>query len=253
MRKLVPVLVVASSILLLVGVTGGLAVYRALHEAPAFYLEALDRDAESQQRDSDRFLQQALALASDMQHKEPWRIAFTADEINGWLAVDVPNNFADAIPEEVQEPRVEITPQGMTIACHLNKDGIDGVVSVSVDVFVSGPNEIAIQFKKATLGRVPMPLGKLLEPISRAAARLDLACTWRQQDGDPVAVLTLSSDGSDSRGMQLEAIELSDGELLIAGRKAAREHPTQLDDEVADAQEGPAATSAAATKENRQR
>ena len=43
---------------------------------------------------------------------------------------------------------------------------------------------------------------------------------WRQQDGDPVAVILLSDKPSGSnKNVELEAIELGEGQLLIAGCK----------------------------------
>ena len=39
-----------------------------------------------------------------------WEIRFTADEINGWLAVDLVKNHPNALPPTLKDPRVSIDP-----------------------------------------------------------------------------------------------------------------------------------------------
>jgi hypothetical protein len=249
-RKAVPILIVASSVLLLVVGLAGLAIYRASKSTPRFYEQALARDTASQQQASEEFLQQATALASDIEINDRWQVAFTADQINGWLAVDVPKNMPEALPPEIRDPRVEIRPGQGTIACRLRTDAIDAVVSISVNVFVSAPNEIAIRFEQATIGALPVPLSKVIEPLGQAAAQMNLQLSWRQQDGYPVAVILLDDASSEDRhALELEAIELRDNELLIAGQNGKRKRvsePVVQDDE-------PPTKAASASKTKRQR
>ncbi len=220
MRKAVPVLIVAVTVLTMILGIGAFAVHRATHATPKFYEQALARDPASQKQSSEEFLQQATALVSDVEQNERWQIVFTAEQINGWLAVDVPENLPDVIPPEVRDPRVAIQPGEATIACRLKTDKIDAVVSFSCDVFVSAPNEIALRFRRASLGSLRVPISRVLAPVGQAAAKLDLQLVWRQQAGDPVAVITLNDPKAESRrNVELEAIELGEGELLIAGRK----------------------------------
>ena len=146
MRKAVPILIVASTVVIALVIVACFAIYRAKNSEPEFYRTALSVDPASQRQASDEFVIKALALASDVQTKGKWRISFTSDEINGWLAVDVPTNLPDAIPPEVADPRVEIQPGEATIACHLKTDELDAVVSLTLDVFVSAPTRSRFGF-----------------------------------------------------------------------------------------------------------
>ena len=117
LRKAVPILIVAIAALAVILGGGALAIYRATHATPKFYEQALARDPASQKQASEEFLQQATALASDVEQNDRWQIVFTAEQINGWLAVDVPENLPDVIPKEVRDPRVAISPGEATLAC----------------------------------------------------------------------------------------------------------------------------------------
>lgn len=228
MRKALPILIIASSAVAILVAVFAYLLHCATHGEPEFYRQAIALSAEEQRGASDAFVAKALALASDIQTKHRWRVSFSNQEINGWLAVDVPTNLPGAIPPEVVQPRIQIRPGEATIACHLQNEEFDAVVSVKLDVFVTTPNEVAIRFRGATLGTLPVPINKLLEPIGEAAAQLDLPLVWRQEEGDPVAVIFLESGGSEEpRGLQLEAIELGDGELLIAGKNFKRHQPSE--------------------------
>jgi hypothetical protein len=235
----------------LVGVLGvaGIFLYRATRATPQFYERALAADVEVQEQASEEFLQQATALASEVETREAWSVAFTDEQINGWLAVDVPKNLPQAIPPTIRDPRVSIRPGEATVACRVKTDKLDAVVSINVDVFLSAPNEVAIRFRRASLGSLPVPLAKVIQPVGQAAAQLDLHLTWQQQDGDPVAVVSLDrSPSADDRDVKLEAIELADGELRIAGASRKRHDSMPLAQEVEVA-----AQSASGRKTKRQR
>lgn len=229
MRKPLQILLIVAVVLAgLLCIAGGL-LYQATRAMPKFYERVLAEDVERQEQASEEFLQQATALASDVETQAAWSVAFTDEQINGWLAVDVPRNLPNAIPPTIQAPRISIQPGEATIAFRLKSGALDAVVSVVVDVFLSAPNEVAVRFRQASLGRLPVPLAKVIQPVGQAAAQLNLHLTWQQQDGDPVAVVAFNRDSdSASRDVHLEAIELADGELRLAGVSTKRDAPKSL-------------------------
>jgi hypothetical protein len=248
-RKPLRILLIAA--LALVGILGiaGVSLYRATRSTPRFYERALAADVELQEQASDEFLQQATALASEVETQDAWSVAFTDEQINGWLAIDVPKNLPQALPPTILDPRVSIKPGEATVACRVKTDKLDAVVSVVVDVFLSAPNEVAVRFRRASLGSLPVPLAKVIQPVGQAAAQLDLHLTWRQQEGDPVAVVSLDrSPGAEDRDVELEGIELADGELRLAGVSRQRLEETPLAQKA-----GAVAKSASARKTKRQR
>ena len=84
---IVPVVLIA----VLVGV------FLALRYEPKFYREALAVEPEVQEKGSDEMLQRTAALVSNVRKPGKWQARFTAEQINGWLAVDFVKNHREAL------------------------------------------------------------------------------------------------------------------------------------------------------------
>lgn len=200
-------------ILLMLGV-----IYWAAQQAPEFYEETLHADPAKQAVASDAMLQQATALVSDAKNKDQWRTLFTADQINGWLAVDLPKNHADSLPAGVNDPRVQIQADELTLACRYEGNGMKTVLSLTVDVYLAKPNVIAVRIKKARAGRLPLPLDKVLATISQAAQQLDVPLQWQQEASDPIALFSIPPPrGNRDKRIRVESVSLGDGEIYLAG------------------------------------
>lgn len=221
-RLRVAALIAAGLLLLIAGGLGGL--YWALKQEPEFYRRAVQLDRSVQKQASDQMLQQAAALRNDLEQRDDWSALFTAEQINGWLAVDLPENYPDALPESFRDPRVEIQPDRITLACRLDRGGTTSVVALTVDLYVTEPNVLALRIRGARAGLVPMPLTEILDSISEAARQMDLRLQWQQAHGDPVALISLATPPDrEGRQVQIETLQLSEGEIYVAGTAAQRE------------------------------
>ncbi len=214
-RFRVGVLVVV--LLLLAIGTAALAIYVALRHVPEFYREALAAPADRQKLASDRMLQRSGALASDLKRTGRWHAVFTAEEINGWLAVDLVQNYPDTLPPELCSPRVRIEPDRVRIACRFQQGNLSGVLSLIVEPYVVKPNVVALRVRSARAGAIPIPLGRFLGAISAAARRAHARIEWRQAGGDPVAIFSLDPPHGNNRA-SVEAIRLGDDKISLAGR-----------------------------------
>ncbi len=167
-------------------------------------------------------LQQATTFYSDLQHTCRWQQTFEAKTVNAWLAVDLPRNFPDSLPPGISDPRIRITPEGITLACHLDRFGLHGVISLKVSALVESADVISLRIHKARLGAIPWSLDPILKAIAKVARQSNARIQWRQIDGDPVALITLAS-ASSGRGcvVHIDTIKLSDGELVVAGATEA--------------------------------
>jgi hypothetical protein len=195
-----------------------LCLYLASQYEPPFYREALDADPAEQEKASDQMLQQATALASALKKTGRWESVITADQINGWLAVDMVKNHPNALPPTLCDPRVIIDPDAITVACRFEQSGQSSVISLTVEPYMSELNVLALRIVKARAGLLPMPLGKLFDHITQAAHDMQLHLEWRQSGGHPVALLTLPAAEDDGRQVRIETLRLSDGEIYLAGR-----------------------------------
>jgi hypothetical protein len=196
----------------------------ALRQEPDFYRRAVRIDPAAQKEASSQMLQRAAAVGSDAKKEGRWQALFTAEQINGWLAVDFVENFPDALPESFRDPRVEIRPDGMTLAGRLMRDGDTNVVALTVEPYLPEPNVLALRIRGARAGLVPVPLGEILDGISEAAAEMELRLLWRRVDGDPLALIPISlATEQDGRLIQIDTLRLSEGEIYLAGTTRQRE------------------------------
>jgi hypothetical protein len=218
---------IAASVLggLMLVVAGGVfALYRASQQVPEFYQEALQADPAIQTRTSDHMLQKAADLASDLKREGQWQALFTAEEINGWLAVDLVQNHPHALPPGVSQPRVAIGPQEMMLACRLRREDLSGVLSLTIEPYVAEPNVIAVRIRKVRLGALPLPLKQVLDQISQAARQMDFHLQWQQADGDPVALISVPPPRDEkNQRVQVENLRLGEGEIFVSGTTARRQ------------------------------
>ncbi len=204
---------------LLVVIAAGLFVlYRAFQHVPDSYLEAIQLDPALRQQASDRMLQQTAALLSDVKKEGCWQALFTAEQINGWLAVDLVENHPQALSEVLHDPRVAIEPDRMMFFYRFRQGDFSCVVTLTIEPYVPEPNLLALRICKVRVGSLPWPLGHILDRISQAAVRTGFYLRWRQADGDPVALITIPSPPDrDDKIIQIETLRLGKGEIYLAG------------------------------------
>lgn len=212
-RLLIGVAVVG--LLLLVALGG---IYQALRQPPRFYEQALHTPPGE---NSARLEEQALALHNQLMHVGRWEVRFSQDEINDWLASELPEKFPQSLPAGISQPRVALEDNLARVAVHYERDGVATVVSLAGDVYLTKqPNEVAVRIAQARAGLIPVPLSRFLQEISQRAARANLRLRWSETQGTPVALLRLPLDADDRqpRRVILERVSFSAGQLLVAGR-----------------------------------
>jgi hypothetical protein len=199
------------------------ALYRGTQQVPEFYRQALAADPQRQAESSREMLEQASELVSNAQQEGHWEALFTDEQINGWMAVDLVKNHADALPPEVQEPRLSIRPEGVSLGCRWETERISTVFSLNVELYLAQPNTVALRIRGARAGNVPLPLARILDGMTRAAQELDLRLEWVQTAGDPVAMVSFPPpEGRDDRRIIIESIELRPGAVYLAGKTIPR-------------------------------
>ncbi len=205
----------------LIGISGGifLGLHQALHQSPNFYAEAVAIAPAEQQEAGQQFERNLLGLHNDLQQSGRWKREFTNRQINGWLAVDLPEKFPDLLPPSIQQPRVALTPRQLQIAFHYDTQQLSTIVSLSLEVgLAEEPNTLVVRVRKAQAGWIPIPLKDFLDHISAAARHADLRLRWAQLDGDPVALITIPESNDAKESFVLDTIEIEQGKLTVAGR-----------------------------------
>ena len=97
------VLVIASGVL--VG-----CLYWATQQAPEFYEQALQKPPQEEAQAGDELERQVLDLRNELRSEGRFNVEFSHDQINGWLAADLPDKFPQLLPRGVSEPRIAFEP-----------------------------------------------------------------------------------------------------------------------------------------------
>lgn len=213
----------ATAALIGVAIVGiALAGFRhALRQVPNFYSQAVAIPTATQQEAGQELERNVLALHNTAHGTATWSALFTDDQINGWLAADLPEKFPQLLPAEIQAPRVAFSPHQVQLACRFIGQRWTSVVSLSLEVrLAEEPNTLAVRILAARAGLAPLPLKQFLDQITRVAQSIDLPLRWAQVDGDPVALFTVTdlSPLDDGARPRLEHIDVRDGALYVAGR-----------------------------------
>ncbi|MGA2060316.1 MAG: hypothetical protein ABSG67_07520 [Thermoguttaceae bacterium] len=199
-------------------IAGLIGMFLALRYVPKFYRDALAVEPEIQELGSDQMLQRTAALVSDLRKSGKWHTRFTAEQINGWLAMDFVKNHHGALPPLFSDPRVAIDSDGIVLACRYEGGIVSTVLTLTVEPYVPEENVLALRIVRVRAGLVPMPLGKVLDGISDAARRSEWRIEWRQSGGDPVALLsTPPPDNEEDLAVKIEVIRLGKGDIFVSG------------------------------------
>lgn len=195
-----------------------LGIFLALRYEPKFYRDAFSVEAETQEKASDQMLQRVAALISDVRKPGKWQALFTAEQINGWLAVDFMKNHPGAMPSFFHDPRVAIESDRVVLACRYQRWIVSTVLTLTVEPYVPEENVLALRIIRARAGLLPMPLGKVLDSISDAAQRSEWRIEWRQAGGDPVALLWAPPpDNAGDLAVKIESVRLGKPGIYVSG------------------------------------
>jgi hypothetical protein len=160
----------------------------------------------------------ASALRADFLRPGPWAAAITADEVNAWLATDLPRNHPRLLPAGVSAPRVAFSRRRMQFGCRLACGPLGCVASVDAEVVLRDVNQIGILVTAARLGALPVPSGPVIREIDRRIAALGLPTELRRLDGRTILVVYNSTThAAGAASHRLESFAVEDGEVLVAG------------------------------------
>lgn len=221
MRKYARIAAVVALVLAVVGGLAGVWLYRASRHVPEFYQQALAIEPELQQAAGQKFEQQALALHNQARHAGRWEARFTQDEINGWLAADLPAKFPKVLPRGVSDPRIALDETQVQLAVRYERGDTKTVVSLSSQVQLTAePNELAVRIDSVRAGLLPLPFAQFRDDIAERAAKAGVPIRWTEAAGAPVALVRLPLNPRDFGGRSLivEELRLTKGELIVAGR-----------------------------------
>lgn len=164
---------------------------------------------------------QALEVCNAVEAGDAWSFELTDEEANSWLETELPRKFPNLLPEEVSDPRVrfsdgkielgwrQMTPWGPTVL------SLDGNVSLTKD-----KRQVATKIANIYAGGIALPRERILAEVRQAAQAQQLAITWTEQDGCPVAVIPIQQfyERGVPEDVTVENLEFTGERFRISGR-----------------------------------
>ncbi len=195
--------------------------YRALQHVPDFYARALSTPATNQREASHEMNRQTAALVGQAKKQGDWQATFTIEQINGWLSVDLVEQFPNLLPAEASEPRAALGEHTISLGCHYVRAGVASVIWLEVEPRLVKKNVLSLRIRRARAGNVPLPLGEAIAVASKAAREAGLMIEASEVDGDPLLLVTVLPDGKLQR-VSVELLEIRGDAIVIGGHTAAR-------------------------------
>jgi len=202
------------STLLAIGM--GIAYYAAVQVRP-FYEQALKIEPEVVEKGSRELESRATALYSDAKQIGQWQALFTAQQINAWFAKQQAADKKGELLAGIRDPRIAISRDCLTLGFRSKSSGVETVFSVDASVLLTKDGAIGVRFMSVRAGALPLPVMKAADILANATAKMKLPVHWTQQDGHPVAIVTIASPTLESREFSIDSIELRNGEMYVAG------------------------------------
>jgi hypothetical protein len=218
-RRITRILVTTSVLFAIVGLASWWAVGKT-REVPEFYRRATANRQPLTQKAARQFEKKIEKLHSDTSQIGSWHSSFDADEINQWLADELPKKFPRLLAIGAQEPRVVIEEGRVLAAVRYQRKSIDIVISCRLEVeMTEHPNMLALRVTDLRAGALRLPLGSFIKGISKEAAHGDIDIQWDNTEKDPVALVTVPSEHPQYivSPVVVESVRLDNGTLTLSG------------------------------------
>ncbi len=194
--------------------------YRDSAQGPHFYSERASITPENADESGERFEQASVEFHNELQSLGDWEWVIVEEELNGWLATHLPEKLPHVLPPEIVEPRVQITPDLCRIAFRVQLDNWQPVVVAGVEVFLTDePNVIGVRIASFRSGFVPLPITSWTSDFAAAAARSGIKVRWSQDQGTPLALITLPTELGESglKRVSITQLEQQAGQIVVRG------------------------------------
>lgn len=148
----------------------------ALRHVPSWYSPATVRPARLQEvRDS--LTAKFREISDRMVRKNQFEVAFDDRMVTEWVVArgEIWPDAEEWIPSWLRDPVVVFSPDRITLAAHLDRDGWEAIVGIHFSARVED-QDVVLQLENVTTGALPIPLSALGQPLDRLihSQRLDV-------------------------------------------------------------------------------
>ena len=206
------------ALLVLLAVVGAVSAYRAARTVPEFYHQVLELPPQQAEAAGEEFAASTLELSNRVRLAGIWSAQFTDEQVNGWLATEMPEKHPELLPVGFTQPRVRFAENRLQLGVQSTASGVETVVWLDIEVSMTDEHEAALRFRQVRAGSLPLPLGHVLDALTQVAKDLEVPLRWTTVDDDPTALLGLPTLAGGYVRYELDKLKVSDGLLFVSGR-----------------------------------
>lgn len=184
---------------------------------PKFYRTMARQPRARREAEAKRFVANSLQLSNSIRNEPVWEAVFSDEEVNAWLAEDLVTQFADQLPPEVHDPRLVFETDRVTLAFRLEQGPVKSVIWVVARPRVPEGNVLELTLEKIRAGVFPVRADDVLDRIVEHVRASGVDVSWKRVDGRPVVLVRYQPD-SDREDVELETVQISDGQIRLAGK-----------------------------------
>ncbi len=180
------------------------------------------------EEDVRRLITDISAIHTAFMQVGSWDGAFTERQFNAWLALDLPRNHPDLLPDGIESPRVQLLPGTIRAGCRVGREPLAATAWVEIGLRLLEPNHLAITVGEARLGALPIPRGPILRELGHRLGGLGLVTEIRRLEDRLVleAYIPSTHEGGGTSHW-LESLRIDGGNIAVAGetRRGGQEQP----------------------------
>lgn len=196
--------------------------YHLTQQEPKFYRVALRQTPAVARAKGAELETTVMQIYNAVLEQGPWRGEVNQDQINGWLATDLPQKFPELLPEDVvADPRVSIAKGEISLAGRAHYQGIKGIVVAKLDIFKTDQrDQFAVRFRGIHAGIIPIPIKAFADEFSRALNHKGYRTMWTELEGDPLLIITVPEKDlliQELYRLNIETVDIEEKKIIISG------------------------------------
>jgi len=150
--------------------------------------------------------------------RQHWQTELTEEEINGYLAVEVPRNLPQLSANGIKDPRISLQNDQLEIACQIEQGMVSGVLNLVLDIQFPQPNRCEILFQRAYVGLVPFSRETVRDTFAAGLRGGGRTLESTKVQGYPALVIDFGDNlKNQDFSLFLREIRVTNGSLSISG------------------------------------
>ena len=161
----------------------------AVKSKPAFYAKSLSVERSVWVQKSKIAVEKTTGAFEKLTPSETkWKTEYSEDEVNGYLAIGLQQDYPKILPKEIKNPRIQLFDDQLKFACEIDAGSFSGVLDLGLKIQFPKPNSCEIRFQNARLGLLPFSSETIRDLLADGLRQSGAKVEMKEIEGDPTFV-----------------------------------------------------------------